>query len=80
MICLEICSEINIDGSINCLRIYDEGRFISMELRNYCKEVGIEKACLVMPSCNNSCGKKGLCYLVSRSPSVAKDWKIPEEV
>jgi hypothetical protein len=67
---------MNIGRSIKCLRIYDEGRFISMELGNYCKEVGIERACSVMPSCNNSCGKKQLCYLVNRSPSVAKDWKI----
>jgi hypothetical protein len=28
--------------SIKCLRIYDEGKFISMELRKYFKEVGIE--------------------------------------
>jgi len=36
LMCLEIGSEMNIDKSIKCFRIYDEGRFISMELGNYC--------------------------------------------
>jgi hypothetical protein len=71
--CLEICSEMNIGRSIKCLRINDEGSFISMELGNYCKESRIESTCSIIPSCNNSCGKKRLCYLVTRSPSVAKD-------
>jgi hypothetical protein len=62
------------------LRIYDEGRFISMELGKYCKEDRIEYACSVMPSCNNSCGQKRLSYLVTQSPSIAKDKKIQEAV
>jgi hypothetical protein len=66
--------------SIECLIIYDEGRFISMEHGKYCKEARIEYACSVMPSCSNSCGQKQFCYFVTRSPSVAKDWKISEEV
>jgi hypothetical protein len=80
LMCLEICGEKSIGRSIKCLRIDDGGRFTSLEFGNYCKEVGIEGACSVMPSCNKSCGQKWLCYLVNRSPSVAKDWKILEEV
>ena len=75
-----MCLEMNIGKSIKCLRIYDEDRFISIELRNYCKEPRIERACSVMLSCSNSCEKTSLCYLVNWSPSIAKDWKILEEV
>jgi hypothetical protein len=39
-------------------RIYDEGKFISMELGKYCKEVENEYACSLMPSCSNTCGHK----------------------
>jgi hypothetical protein len=70
--CLDIYSEINISRSINCLRIYDEGRLISMDLENYCKEARIERALLVMPSFNNSCGQQWFCSLVTQSPSVEK--------
>jgi hypothetical protein len=71
---------MNIDKSIMCLRIYDEGRFISMELRNCCKEARIKGAYLVMSSCNNSYGKKRLCYLLNWSPSVEKDSNLSKEV
>jgi uncharacterized protein (DUF2164 family) len=50
MMCLEFCSEMNIGMSIKSFRIHDVGRFISMKLGNYYKEVGIERACSVMPS------------------------------
>jgi hypothetical protein len=62
------------------LTIYDEGKFISMELGKYWKEVGIEKECLLMSSCSNSCGDERLFYLVTWSPSIAKDRKVQEEV
>jgi len=42
LMCLKVCSEMNIGRSIKCLKIYDEGRFIFMELGKYCKESGIE--------------------------------------
>jgi hypothetical protein len=80
LMCLEIYSEMNIKRSIKCLSVYDEGKFISMELGNYYKEVGMERACSVVTSYSNSSGQRRMCYLVTRLPLVAEEWKILEEV
>ena len=39
-----VCRKVGVLAGqvIKCLRIYDEGRFISVELGKYCKEVGIK--------------------------------------